>query len=666
MDLFVPLRDSVFVSQPIQLPVAMSRRKKKPTGAAASPNPSGGGGGGGGTTLTAGRASPSRGWVAVGLALLLTLGAMARVVGSDFTSWDDHETIARNPNLNPPTLDGLGRLWTTQHMHLYVPVTYTAWWVTAAVAGTDPHPRTGIALDPQPFHALNLLIHLAATLAVYWLLRQLKFAPWPAAVGAALFGVHPVQVESVAWTSGTKDLLCGLFATLALALYVRAAQRATDDQAGDLPRGAAARDYALATGTLLLGMLSKPTTMVVPAAALVIDLLLLHRPLRRAPIWLAPWAVLSAICAIVARAVQPPAEVASAGPLVYRPLVALDSIAFYVGKLLLPVGLTVDYGRSPEAILASGSLFVSWVVPFALAALAGWLIWKRRQPMPAVAMAVALIGVGPILGLVSFDFQAMSNVADHYLYLPMVGVAMLAAWVMSQLARPIWLGAAGAVLVALAIRSSVQAGTWRDTGALFAQVLRVNPDSSAAHNSLAVLATQEGRPADAIQLGERAVALEPRSTVAWVSLGAAYAMTGDLDRAVERYRTAHAIAPDDPKALAALGGITAMTGDLEAALPLLRRAVDLDPGNAQAQLNLGTLLLQRGQFTGAVAHLRAAVTADRSNPQAWTNLGVALAQAGQREQAAQCFRAALSIDPRFAPAANELRALSAGTPAGNP
>lgn len=604
------------------------------------------------------------------LVILLTLVAMARLTGADFTSWDDYDTIARNPNLNPPTFESLGRLWTTEHMHLWVPLTYMVWWAVAGGAQIEPDGVTGIALNPTLFHGVNVLIHIGVTLAVFGLLRALRLPHWPAAIGAALFGVHPVQVETVGWTSGTKDLLCGLFSVLALTGYVRAAQRSVDDDttkrvAVTARRAHLVKPYAWATLALVAAMLSKPTAMVVPVMAFVVDALLIGRPVRRAAVWLAPWVLLSIACAIAARLVQPIGDVSHAGPLVYRPLVALDAVAFYIGKLLWPMNLAVDYGRTPHMTIASGSPFVTWVVPVALLAVALWAWRKHGQAVPLVALAIFAIGVGPVIGLVSYDFQRLSNVADHYLYLPMIGVALLVAFAMSRASgatgavRPIWRTVAAVLLVVLAVRSAVQAGTWRDTASLFNHVLRVNPTSGTAYNSLATLAVEQRRPTDAIPLAERAVQHAPKMTEAWVTLGAGYAMTGDMARATAAYRKAVEVDPNEPRALAALGGATAMLGDFDAATPMLQKAIAIDPSNAQAQLNLGTIFAQLGRFNDAVPHLRAATELNGHNPQAWTNLGIALARTGQHEEAARCFQTALRINPQFTPARNELEMLGA-------
>jgi Flp pilus assembly protein TadD len=589
--------------------------------------------------------------LAVLVLLVLVVATMGRLVAGDFTTWDDYDTIARNPNLNPPDTTGLARLWTTEHMHLYVPVTYTLWWVVANLAATAPDATTGIALHPAPFHALNVLLHAAATVAVYLLLRRLRLAVWPAVIGAAVFGVHPVQVESVGWISGTKDLHCGLCGVVALWLYVRAV-----DPADDKTTMVRWRPYALATVVLLVGMLSKPTTMVVPVIAAVVDLLWLRRPVNNVAIALAPWLVLSVACAAVARHVQPPAPIATAGPLQYRPLVALDSLAFYAGKLVAPLAHCVDYGRPPTKILAGGSLWWSWMVPVAIVLAATW-VWRRRgDATPLIALAMFLIGLGPILGLVSYDFQRISNVTDHYLYLPMAGVALLVAWGMTRMTAKAWRAVAVVVVVALAARSVAQAGTWMNTRSLFTHVLTVNPDSAAAYNSLASLAVRERRLDDAVALARRAAELDPRQIVKWLTLASAYDAKGDIKGATDAFGKAASIDPNDPRVLGGLGKLLARTGHPDAALPLLTRAVATDARNPDLRLDLGTLYAQLNRLPEAEQHLRIAVQLDPNNVRALTNLAIVVRMTGRPGEAVRYLQAALEIDPTFGPARAELGA----------
>jgi hypothetical protein len=191
-------------------------------------------------------------YVTLVVVTLLTLWPCAR---GGFTTWDDADTIARNRDLNPVTAASFGHFWTRAQADLYVPVTYTVWGVLAPIARLS-QPGT---LSPGVYHTFNLLVHVGSVVLVYALLRRLTTRQWASAVAAGVFAVHPVQVETVAWASGTKDLLAAFFALAALKVYVASGPRLRS------------REYLFSVGFFLLALLSKPSVVALPLAGLAIS-----------------------------------------------------------------------------------------------------------------------------------------------------------------------------------------------------------------------------------------------------------------------------------------------------------------------------------------------------------------------------------------------------------
>ena len=316
-----------------------------------------------------------------------------------------------------------------------------------------------------------------------------------AAAGALAFALHPVQVESVGWASGTKDVLCGLFAIAALWAYV-AAVRASDpglrntSDAGLGKRGRRRLLYLLATSLFLLAMLSKPTAIVVPLMAGVVDRLLLGRPWRTVLRWLWPWAVLMVPCALWTRAAQP-APWASPVPVWTRPLVATDAVAFYVGKVAWPLHLGVDYGRRPTAVYGSGGAVVDVGGAGGGGGVAGVAaVAGGDGGGGAVRVAAgAGVGAGAVRLSVLLDGGGPLPVfADGRVAVGVAGVAN---------ARPFGTAAkrslVGAVLVALAVRTVVQTFVWQDTATLFRHGLAVNPQSFVSCDMLGYAASDDAR-----------------------------------------------------------------------------------------------------------------------------------------------------------------------------
>jgi hypothetical protein len=506
--------------------------------------------------------------------VVAALAAMGRVCFNDFAAWDDGITLYNNPKLNPPTLDGVRYYWDPRHadIGLYVPVTYSAWAALAQVAYVATPDEYGTHLNPWVFHTFSVLVHVAAALVVLAILRRFIADDWAAALGAIVFAVHPVQVEAVAWASGLKDLLCGLFSLVAVWQYVKWAGEGSGFRVGGsgeekahsaVPSsggrgGGAWWHFALAAAALVVGMLAKPAAVVAPLVAGVIDWWVIGRPLRKV---VGPVAVLLVVAlplVVVARGAQ---DVSWVEAVVWwkRPLVAGDAVAFYLGKLVWPVGLAIDYGRTPQRIFERGSAHWTWVVPLVVAA----VVWagRRRWPWLAGAALVFVAGLLPVLGLSRFQFQQHSTVADHYLYVAMLGVAMAVAFGLARHGARATRWTAAVVIVVLTAVSAIQAGVWRDTRTLFAHALKVNPDSVAAYNNLGAELVRvaqwqqtlrappqvyEPEYREAIGYLEKAVALRPKDTLVRNNLSSALAAVGQLREAAGQMEEVVRLTFDQP------------------------------------------------------------------------------------------------------------------------
>lgn len=458
---------------------------------------------------------------ALAIALVAVL-AMGTVVRNDFATWDDPHTIINQEFYNPPNWDsqtGILSVWNFKPIGaLWIPVTYTIWGVVAELAyhpaarGVLPIPGARGALDPAWFHAASLLVHVVGSTTAFGLIRRLLLArgetrAWPAFFGAVIFAAHPLQVEPVAWTSGLKDVLWGTWAILAVYAYVRSAER------GMLWRS---RWWWAGLGFFVLSTLSKPTGMVTPGLALVAHRLAMGRGWRECARGLVPWLPWMLVTALWTKHFQP-ALIVPTLSLPYRPLIALDSVAFYLGKLFVPARLNFDYGRSPLVAREQGWLFWTWVLPVVAAA----LIWRNRRRCPLVlaGAAWALVATFPVLGLTRFLFQYFSTVADHYTYGAMVGVGLAAAWGLSRVPRRHVAPAVTAgVLATLALAglSFRQMGFWRDSRTLYGRGIELNPRSYISETNIGGLDLYEANAGGgtpqmlrALARFDRAIALRP-------------------------------------------------------------------------------------------------------------------------------------------------------------
>jgi protein O-mannosyl-transferase len=587
-----------------------------------------------------------------------TLLALWPVCLHDFTTWDDNSNVSHNPYLNPVTWEGVAHFWTTPHMALYIPITYTVWGALAAIARLDTPDAQGIWLNPSIFHTANLIVHILAVLFAYQLLLALTRRRWPACAGALLFALHPVQVESVAWVAGMKDVLCGALSLLALWQYVRFAQ--LDADRGEEPWNPRRWiHYGLATLAFILAMLAKPSAMTLPLVAAAIDWLIIRRAWWRIGAALFPWLALAAVCGFVAHMVQPVTAPPDGGRVWARPLLAGAALAFYLYKLVAPVWLAVQYHYSPQVLLAGRWIWYAWTIPAAVTVIV--VLSGLRFRWLAAGAAILALATLPVLGLVPFQFERLSLTADHYLYFAMIGPAILLAFALAAVPTRWAKGAVAvcaAVFILLGARSLLQARTWQDTRTLFEHELAVNPHSEVAYNNLALLTLSDGRPKEAEALARQSIAAQPNQGEAYNTLAITLLRQHRPDDAMVNYRLAIQHDPNQVAALSSLAGMLAQSSQqpglsankrgarLAEAEQLCRRAIDVDPMFVNAHLNLARIFFSESRIPEAIPEAEAAVQLNPTNPNAQGFLGVLLMRSGRQAEGAAHLREAQRLSGR--------------------
>ncbi|HSV12713.1 MAG TPA: tetratricopeptide repeat protein [Tepidisphaeraceae bacterium] len=560
------------------------------------------------------------------LALLaLVFAVFGRSIFFDFSGFDDFLHVVDNPYFHPINAQHLGQLWTHLY-HAYMPVTFTVW---AALAKTGELPTgdvQGVRFNPYLFHAANVVLHAINVLLVWRILRRFVKSPWPAAAGAAVFAVHPLQVESVAWISSMKDVLGGMLALASVLVYLHFVDR---------PR--AWWQYALATLLFTLAVLSKGTTIVTPA--LVVILLLLERGPREWRAWflpLAPWFAAAPPYLWITSRQQGDAPLLVWSPLWFRPIEAADALAFYFRKLIWPVDLAIDYGRTPRWVMDHGTAALACLVVVVVFATATWQ-WRRRPALLA-GLALFVVALAPVLGLVPFIFQVYSTVADRYLYLPMVGVALVVADAMERGGRT----ARVVVITMIAILSVLcvrQVGIWRDSASLFTHAIAVNPSN----------------------------------VIGWHGLGTVAEENRDLPAAVNDYRQAVQNRPDELQSLSSLAhALVRLKGPNDpetkrAYAAFLRegarRVLLRYPNSPLAHRKLAEALQMEGRTDEATAEFQRAIAVDPKDARSRVEFGQFLEATGHAPQAIEQYQIALQLHPADAATVQRLARLRLAEPA---
>jgi tetratricopeptide (TPR) repeat protein len=560
-------------------------------------------------------------WQVVGVCLFLA--AIIWVVFSQtahhgFINYDDGAYIVQNSGVtNGVTYHGVVWAFTWVHAGNWHPVTWISHMMDCQIYG----------LNPGGHHLTNVLIHTATAILLFLNLRGMTGNLWRSAFVAAVFAIHPLRVESVAWISERKDVLSGLFFMLTIGAYVRYARR----------RWSAGR-YGLVLLMYAMGLMSKPMLVTVPLVLWLLDYWPLNRfrndPAARPNFRLAgklilekvPLLVLSvAVCAITIVAQHGTIQQAEeSSSLSLRLGNVLNSYVVYLGQMFWPVHLVVLYPFPHHGLNISG-VILSAVLLAGISA--GAFILQRRRYL-LTGWLWYLIMLVPVIGIVKVGFQSH---ADRYTYLPQIGLYLLLTWATADLCanwryrRLLLGGGATVILTALTFCAHTQASYWRNSESLWEHALAYTKDNYIAENSLGYLLLKKGDVDGAIAYCQKALELKPDFVDAHNNLGNALLRKGRVDEAIIQFQKALEIMPDNVDAYNDLGNALLKKGLVDEAIIQFKKALAVEPNNKIVRDNLENALLQKGSVDEVVIRYREALQATPDNAGVLNNLAWLLA-----------------------------------------
>ena len=647
-------------------------------------------------------------WLAASVAILAVL-AFAPAIGNGFVNWDDDTNFVDNPHFRGLGWNQIRWAWTTFRLGVYQPLSWMLLEAEYAAWG----------LDPRGYHVTSLALYALDTAVLYVLVVALLAravpdlaprdrAPLHASAGlaVALFAVHPLRTEVVAWVSCQPYLPCALFLMLAVMGYLRANDK-----------GGTGRLRWLAASYLcgLAAMLSKPVAMSLPAILLILDVY----PLRRigpgrwfgAPakaVWsekavLGITAVVFGVVALLARDSNRSLEIVQRGDVVSRVVAAGYSAVFYLVKTAVPVDIIPCY-PSPRPF--------NWTAPtYAMSALAvlgistGFYALKRRWPALFTAWAAYLVILVPNSGLVRFTTQLA---ADRYGYISLMPMVALLAGGFFGLARSpgrgrrvfvVLAGTAAVTIAGLMSLSWKQSRAWHDSinlwsfalahgGADSGEVysglglamqesrrfdeavrwyrasLQLAPHLPDTHSNLGLILAGEGKDSEALVQFREAVRLNPQSFPLQTNLASCLAKLGHLSEAAVHYAEATRLAPDQSDSWNNWGLVLSAQGHLVEASARLAKAAELRPDSFEVRTNLGIVLARRGLFHQAESQFTQAVRVSPSSAEAHSRLGVVLSRLGKLREAKAELSEALRLDPEQSTARREINRIGSGQSSG--
>jgi tetratricopeptide (TPR) repeat protein len=590
----------------------------------------------------------SRNWL-FGLILIGATALAYQPAWNGKPIWDD------DLHITPPELrsvHGLVRIWTEPSAApQYYPLLHTVFWVEHKLWGDWP----------LPYHLVNVVLHALTALLILKIFQRLQLpGAWFA---AAIFALHPVMVESVAWISELKNTLSAALSAASALVYL------------NFDETRSRRSYSIAIALFLAGVMTKTVVITLPAVLLIIFWWKRGRlNLKRDLVPLLPFFLFGLAAGLVTVWVEQK-FCAEQGEtfnftLIERLLIGGRLFWFYLGELLWPRNLMLIYPAwDIRQIDWSQYLYPTAA---ALLFLALWMI-RNRSRGPFAAAVAFLVMLFPVLGFFNLsyfmsglgaDHHAAIFRADHFQYLAAAaGFAPIGTgfgWLVERIKanlRPVLYAGSIALLVLLASLTWAQSANYRDPETAFRAVIARNPDSATAQSNLAGALLKRGAIDEAIMHSRRSIELEPNFQFGHYNLGRAFLQKGDLDAAIEELRKALAINSNDFKTYYTLGNALSKKGALDQAIASYQSALGLQPALVDAHTNLANLLLEKGDAEGALTHYRKAVELQPNEPGTHYNLGVGLARNGQLDPAIAELRIALRIDPAYPDAEPLLRDL---------
>ena len=570
--------------------------------------------------------------------IVITWAVFGQTVGHEFVNFDDPIYVSENDHVRAGlSWQGVAWAFTHIHSHNWHPLTTISHMLDCQLFG----------LKPGAHHFVNVLLHSATAALLFFLLAQFTGSPSSpqdesvsprrpdrtGAIGssafvAAVFAIHPLHVESVAWISERKDVLSGLFFVLTLLAYFYYTRKPNIGR------------YLSVSILFACGLMSKPMLVTLPVILLLLDYWPLKRlsgpSARRVLVEKIPLVILSIASAVGTLVAQNEGiglvrlEVL---PLTWRITNALVACLVYIWQMIWPANLALAYhhpGKLPLWQVAGAAALL-------VAVTLGVFALRKRSPYLVVGWLWYLVMLVPVLGLIQVGGQAH---ADRYTYLPQIGLSLAVTWGVVDLAR-FWryygaiLGAAAAIIIsALALRAANQVWYWHDSERLWRHALTVTTENDVAHLGLGQLLLDQERLDDAITELQIVVARHPNDVDARLKLASALSeKKGRMNDAIAQYEAAAKIGAPDPDVETTLANLLLEQGRMEEAIRYYRDVVRLQPSSARAHYNLAVGLHRDKQLSEAIIHYKAALQIDPNYPDADDFLGQALLENGQEDEA---------------------------------
>jgi len=538
---------------------------------------------------------------------VVTLAVFWQMTGYNFINFDDDVYVTMNSHVQSGmTLNGIRWAFCSTDAEFWHPLTWLSLMLDNQLYG----------LNAGGYHLTNLILHILNTLLLFWLFNRMTGSIWKSAFVAALFALHPLHVESVAWIAKRKDVLSAFFWMVTLCLYVYYTEKPV------------IRRYLLVLFSFILALMSKPMVVTLPIIMILLDYWPLRRFESKRENWFfwqlkekIPFFILSVVCSIITFYVHNnPSE--KGIPLSSRITNAPVSFVTYLEKTFWPHDLAVFY-PFPDQIpfwQILGATLLIIIVSIAV------IVMVKRFPYLFVGWLWYAITLLPVIGIIQVNAQAMS---DHYTYLPIIGIAIMLAWGIpllfprEDIRKKILFPGAIAALAILSILTWQQGHYWKNSIELFSHALLVTKDKVLVYNNRGIAYAQIGQYQPAIEDFTQAIRLKPNDAKSYSNRGITYAQIGQYQQAIEDFTQAIRLKPYYAEAYSSRGTVYAQAGQYQSAIEDFNQAIRLKPYYAEAYYNRGIAYAKLGRHQRAIEDYNCAIRMKPNDAEAYNNRGIA-------------------------------------------
>ncbi len=571
--------------------------------------------------------------------VVITFAVFWQVNQYDF-AFDDDVYVTQNSHIQSGiTLNGLRWVFSTRYFYLWTPLVWLSFIINYQLYG----------LNAGGYHLTNLILHVLSTLLLFWLFNRMTKEIWKSAFIAALFAIHPLHVESVAWISERKDVLSAFFWMMTLCLYVYYTEKPI------------IKRYLPVLFSFICALMSKPMAVTLPVIMILLD----YWPLKRFQskkdnfiLWQLRekllFFILSTIVVIITFYPQQDTSLNTLYssnfqdeiPLIFRMANAPIASVTYLVKTFFPYDMTIYYPFS--APIQAWQVIITSLLIIVITIIAA--VRMKRHPYLFTGWIWYVITIFPVIGIIQIAGHSM---ADRYTYIPLIGIFVILAWGIPSLInsaktkKKMLFTASIAALIILAVLAWKQCSYWKNNADLWNHALNVTKNNYVAHNNIAAALFKEGKTKEAIYHCNQAISIAPNYVKPYINKGLIYSKLGQYNVAVENFNEAINRKTDYAEAYLGRGHAYERSGQYQRAIEDYNGAIRLNHYNANAYNDRGITYGELGQYQPAIGDFNEAIHLNPDNIDAYNNRGFTYAKLGQYQRAIEDFNKAIRLRPDF-------------------